>query len=134
MNNKYEKQGNDFLKKTGVTMEVRFYNHAPHFTGETESRDIFKVTLKRDREKHSFTFGQSISESTGTGRNKPTAYGVLTCLTKYDPEGFEDFCGEFGYDTDSRNAENIYDAVCEEWEGVKRIFTPEEIELLAEIQ
>ena len=36
---------------------------------------------------------------------EPTAYDVLTCLTKFDPHAFESFCGDFGYDMDSRAAE-----------------------------
>ena len=65
----YDQQALDFLKKTGATIESRFYNYAPHFKGETESRDIFKVTIKKGGEKYTFPFGQSINDSTGTGRN-----------------------------------------------------------------
>lgn len=65
---------------------------------------------------------------------KPTAYDMLTCLTKYDPGSFENFCGEFGYDTDSRKAERTYNAVREEWYKVKAFFTTEEIAQLSEIQ
>lgn len=64
----------------------------------------------------------------------PTAYCVLTCLTKYDPGTFEDFCSEFGYNTDSRKAEKIYQAVKDEWQNVCALFTDAEIELLQEIQ
>ncbi len=63
----------------------------------------------------------------------PTAYSVLACLTKYDCGTFEDFCSEFGYDTDSKTAEKTYKAVCEEWLNVQRLFTDKEIELLQEI-
>lgn len=65
---------------------------------------------------------------------EPTAYDLLTCITKYDPETFEDFCSKFGYDTDSRKAEKIYNAVREEWFQVLTFFTSEEIEELHEIQ
>ena len=64
----------------------------------------------------------------------PTAYDVLTCLTKNDPGTFKDFCEEFGYDEDSRNAERVYKAVCDEWQNVKTIWTDSEIENLQEIQ
>jgi len=64
----------------------------------------------------------------------PTAYDVLTCLTKYDPGTFEDFCSNYGYDTDSRKAEKIYKEVCDEWLNVAKLFTDAEIEQLQEIQ
>lgn len=64
----------------------------------------------------------------------PTAYDVLACLTKYDPGTFENFCGEYGYDNDSRKAEKVYKAVVNEWQNVAMLFTDTEIEQLQEIQ
>lgn len=64
----------------------------------------------------------------------PTAYSILSCLTKYDPGSFEDFCSEFGYDTDSKKAEKTYNAVVDEYKNVAMLFTDSEIEELQEIQ
>jgi hypothetical protein len=63
----------------------------------------------------------------------PTAYDVLASITKYDVGTFEDFCSEFGYDTDSKKAEKTYNAVKEEWLNINRLFTDAEIEELQEI-
>lgn len=63
----------------------------------------------------------------------PTEYDLLACLTKYDVGTFEDFCGEFGYDTDSRKAEETYSAIKEEYEKVCGLFTDEELTELQEI-
>jgi hypothetical protein len=64
----------------------------------------------------------------------PTAYDVIACLTKYDVGSFEDFCSEYGYDTDSRKAEKTYNAVCEEWLHVQKLWNDDELEELGEIQ
>ena len=64
----------------------------------------------------------------------PSEYDVLSCLTKYDPESFEDFCSEFGYDTDSKKADKVYSGVKEEWLNVCRMWSDSEIEELCEIQ
>lgn len=64
----------------------------------------------------------------------PTEYSVLACLTKYDVGSFEDFCSEFGYDSDSKTADRVYKAVKEEWLNVCRIWNDSEIEQLQEIQ
>ena len=64
----------------------------------------------------------------------PTAYSVLACLQKYEVGEFEDFCSEFGYDTDSRKAEKVYNAVKDEYTQLCTIFSDEEIELMQEIQ
>jgi len=63
----------------------------------------------------------------------PTNYSILACLTKYDPGTFENFCSEFGYNTDSKTAEKTYNAVKNEFQNVCALFTDSEIEQLAEI-
>jgi len=75
--------------------------------------------------------GQKLSLIKGV---KPNEYDVLTCLQKYDVGTFENFCGEFGYDTDSRTAEKTYNAVCDEYKQLCAIFSDDEIEQLQEIQ
>lgn len=64
----------------------------------------------------------------------PNAYDVITCFQKSDPGTFKDFCLEYGYDDDSRKAEEVWRACCAEWDKVRRFFTPEEVEQLQEIQ
>lgn len=66
-------------------------------------------------------------------RREPTPYDVLACITKYHPGTFEDFCGEFGYDTDSRKALATYEAVLQEWGKVSAFFTSGEIKEAQEI-
>lgn len=64
----------------------------------------------------------------------PNAYDVLASLTKYDCGTFEDFCSEFGYDTDSKSAEKTYNAVVKEYQMVCALWNDTEIEQLQEIQ
>jgi len=63
----------------------------------------------------------------------PTAYAVLAALTKSDPGSFEDFCFEYGYDTDSRRAEKTYKAVVDEYNNLTRLFSYEELQEMQEI-
>lgn len=67
-------------------------------------------------------------------REEPTPYNVLACLTKYDVGSFENFCGDFGYDEDSRSAEKIYNAVVKEFKELQTLFSDEELEKMGEIQ
>ena len=64
----------------------------------------------------------------------PTAYDVLSRLQKYDVGSFEDFCSEFGYDTDIRTGKKIYKDAVKEYNNVCKIWTDEEVEQLQEIQ
>lgn len=139
----YTQQANRFCNKYGVKVSAKFIKNDLYFNDDKETRDIFRITISRTAEpkrRFSFNFGQSISQSTGNGANKlvlryiPSAYVVLTCITKNDPDTLENFCSNFGYDTDSRKAEKIYHACVKEWAKVSAFFSAEELEKLQEIQ
>lgn len=121
----YQEQANNFAKKHGITLKVLAHpEYKKYFSDDKEGRYVFKMNICRKQEgqptkQYTFTFGQSIN----AGNEVPTMYDVLTCFTKYDPEDFDNFCSEYGYDNDSRKAEKIYKDVCEEWTAVERIFS-----------
>ena len=125
----YELQGKQFLEETGTTMEVGEPEFGLHFQDDKKPRYRFPVTFKRGKKRFTITFGQSYDADDKV----PTAYDVLTCLTKSNPGSFEDFCGEFGYDSNSRKDERIYKGVCDEWKKVSTMWTADEIEKLQEI-
>lgn len=132
----YQKQATNFLKKTKTNFSAVYVGHDIYFDGDKEARDIYTVTLTRYGKKpFVFKFGQSLADSgiKDGYRKTPTAYDVLSCLQKYDVGTFEDFCDEFGYDTDSRKAEKIYFAVQKEVSEVMRLFG-DVLEDLREIQ
>lgn len=115
----YQKQANDFAKKHGVTLKVIGEpEYRPYFLDDKEERFVFKLQLSRKGKRHTFTFGQSIA----SGSEEPDMYSVLAAIEKNDPEDFEWFCSNYGYDTDSRKAEKIYKAVCREYAAVQRLF------------
>ena len=136
----YKKQGEDFLKSVGATMSAKFLGNMPYFDDDKESRDVYEITFTRNGKTWSFRFGQSIADSgeyvkrnphgktvydhelIKRKRIVPGAYDVLSCIEKYDPGTFEDFCGNFGYDTDSRKAEKTYFAVQKEWSECNKMF------------
>jgi hypothetical protein len=64
----------------------------------------------------------------------PTAYDLITCLEKSEVGTFEDFCGDLGYDTDSRKAEQVYNAVVKQSRQVQKFFTASELSELQEVQ
>lgn len=115
----YQKQAEDFLKETNTSFKAVYEDYREYFPGDKQCREVYRITLKRkNKGSYTFTFGQSIANS----GQEPTPYDVLACLTKYDPETFENFCSEFGYDTDSRTAKRTYKAVVKEYAGVMRLF------------
>lgn len=125
----YDWQAIDFLTKTGTKLSLKFLRHGKYFTDDEDSRDIYRFTLSNSNGRYSAKFGQSIAN---TGR-KPTAYDVLSCLDGSDAGSLEDFCANYGYDTDSREVFQIYKAVKRQAEGMRRLFSADHLEALAEI-
>ena len=115
----YQKNAIDFATKYGIKLQVIGEpEYKRYFSNDKEYRFVFKLRLTRNKKTYTFNFGQSIA----SGSIAPDMYSVLSCLTKYDPETFEDFCSSYGYDEDSRAAERTYKAVCKEYEAVERLF------------
>lgn len=158
----YEKQAQDFLESTGTTLTVEYQYTGPYFPGEKGSRDVYQFTLRNASGEYSARFGDSTHNTERrafarrgpydlTSReakrlglttfaklkearnHKPSAYDILACLSGHEPGTFRDFCDNYGYDTDSIKALEVYKAVQTEWEGVCRLFTAEQLEQLAEV-
>lgn len=130
--NEYTKQALDFLNATSTSLTIEFKKYGSMPWDVLQQRDIYRCKIKNKLGSYSFDFGQSINAS--QRNEQPTEYDILSCLTKYDPETFEDFCSEFGYDEDSRSAKRTYNAVKKEWQAIEKLFSPEQIEQLQEIQ
>lgn len=64
----------------------------------------------------------------------PTEYDILACVEKYSYDSFSDFCSEFGFSTDSISARRTFLACGEEYAGLRRISTEEQMEKMREIQ
>lgn len=52
----------------------------------------------------------------------PSAYDVLACIEKSEPMTFEEFCDNYGYNSDSIADEKTYKAVLDQQIHINRIF------------
>lgn len=116
-----------FVADNGISLKATWADRNPHM--DSRDMDHWKVVLRRDTDKAVIVNGavdmtrsdkrrvMTTYFSKGYGHNgaKPTATEVLSCLAS-DAAGlennnsFEDWCDEYGYDTDSRKAEKTYKA------------------------
>lgn len=130
----------------------QYYFDKPSKRKYTEGKEYFESIDLGTQKKHykdrflsfisnSSMFARSIDDNKALKRlgllkegTPPTEYDILVCLTKYNPGTFENFCDEFGYNTDSKIAEKTYNAVVNEYKNVAMLWTDSEIEQLTEIQ
>lgn len=96
----------------------------------------YGAQVRRFHDKNKARMSAATASSVKVNENYkvPSHYDILSAITKDDPGTFENFCSEFGYDTDSRKAERTYNAVKDEYTNVALLFTDAEIERLQEIQ
>ena len=126
-------QAAEFLTKTGTRLTVKFKEHGLYFVNDKRSRDIYAFTLSRNRRSYAATFGQSIDAA----GQEPTAYDILACLRPNEPEDVDDLMSEFGYEVNSaedyRALEKMARALKRQNAGLRRLFSDDELGLLAEI-
>ena len=69
-------------------------------------------------------------------KRQPSDYSLLACMSmdSYQSDTFEDWCGEFGYDTDSRKALDTFLKCQKISSDINRFFTDAELEQLQDIQ
>lgn len=137
----YEKQAKDFLEATNTTLEIKKaeFQEAPEWATNGNYGIKYFVQLKNAKGSFVFPFWDSISnkekfEHLVAGGKRPSAYSILSALSGYEPEqDYYEFCKEFGYEP-SHSSERVHKAVLKEWENLNKIFTPEELGQLSEIQ
>ncbi len=59
----YDKQAEEFLKKTGTEFKAEFLENNKYFPDDDQTRDIYLITLKRGNREYKFKFGNSIIDS-----------------------------------------------------------------------
>jgi hypothetical protein len=157
--NDYKGQAEAFLHETGVLFEIvkAVPQQSPRWAKDGKHGTCYSVTLAKLKEKPregqyigsiaynrghiakeiQFFFWNSIAEKQKAEErlgylDKPKAYDVLACLYMR-ADTFEDFCANFGYSEDSREAEKTYNEVREQNAKLESIFSPAELEALAYI-
>lgn len=100
-----------FVKRNKITADVVEVDENPTLVVENWDARHYKVVLRRKGKQMTVTF------SVGTGwEREPDVCDVLDCLASdasgYENNGsFEEWCDEYGCDTDSRKAEKAYIAI-----------------------
>ena len=95
-----------FLAGNRITASVEWAEDNPQMADMPYGSNHWRVTFRMGRKRMTTPFSQGPAI-----QKEPTAADVFNCLlsdASYGDQSFDDFCGDMGYDTDSRNAERIH--------------------------
>jgi hypothetical protein len=110
-----------FIKVNKITISSEYADENPNMENSAYDMYNYKVTLYNSRKRQ-----MTLYFSMGKGHNdEPTVIDVLDCLKMdgysfLNDESFTDFCGNFGYDEDSRKAHKTYLAVLKSGEKLNK--------------
>ena len=110
-----------FVSRYGVRMTVEWADDNPHMADTIPGASHWKCCLRCDGRQLTvhFSMGPALS-------GEPSVEDLLDCLAS-DASGaenagsFEEWAGEYGYDTDSRQAERTYHTIERQAAGLKRL-------------
>ena len=126
----YDIQANNFLELTNTTLEITRDDVVEKWGWY---RWKYSCKLRRGHKTYTFPFFDSVKNFEEDER--PLKYDVLACLDTYDYiQGIEDFAFEFGYNIEDRETKRTYNACMRQSKELHRLFTDEELEMLAEIR
>lgn len=98
----------DFIGNAGITSKVKRVESNPNMSDMGAGASHWVVTLKAGRFSMRVPFSQGSAHTVA-----PTAADVLDCLASdaasvENARDFADWCGDYGYDVDSRKAHKTY--------------------------
>ena len=118
----------EFIQAHNIGMSVEPTDSNPNMA-DSEKMDHWKVCLHRGKSRMTLVFSMG---SAHHGKEPATA-DVLDCLAS-DASGmnggFEDWCSETGYDSDSRWAERTYNTIRNQTTRLERFLGPVAFETL----
>ena len=139
-----------YEKQQGKNNPVYTHCKTCNRTGEVPDLDArkhghhYRVTLSKPAHRHdfypskhrlTFDFWSSIADAE-KGIKTVSPYSVLACISgdAYTPETFADFCGEYGYESDSIKALQTFRRCSAFAKRLRAFFTSTELEQLQEIR
>lgn len=132
---KIEKNFNSVKRRIGFTTSISYVKYDYYFQDDNDMRNIYSLTIKRNGKTSSFRFGDSVFNSQNVKR--PKDYEIMYALVQdyysyYDYVNLRDFMSMYGYE-DKEKARKIVNRLKRDFEKLNKLFTTEEIELIARV-
>lgn len=146
MANVYCEQAQKFLDDTNTNLTAVYDCELKQADvwGDKQNKLItrrYKVTLERNRRKYTFDYYTNhidaemlkLFDIDKKEFDDSFNYNVLSCLKLDYSVDFEDFCDNYGYDTDSIRAEKAWLKTLEQNQALRAMYSAEELEQLNDI-
>ena len=116
------RQLDKFISDNRICMESHLVDSNPNISDMPQGSRHWKCVLRYRQRQMTVPFSQGPAIE-----HEPTVGDVLECLAS-DSEGFgqsfDDWCRDYGYNTDSRQAERIYKTTYRQVNSLKRFLGP----------
>lgn len=135
MTTNYQQEAIEALAKCETEMIIKLKDNKKAIwedKNESRERHHYQVTLKNSKGACVFDFFGSINDF--EQGKEPSEYDILACLDYHTSNSFENFCADFGYDSDSRKTNKIWKSSLKQSNELRAIFTDEQIEILSQIR
>lgn len=100
----------DFIKQHKITATADYADRNPNMADDGTKMDHWRVVLRRPGAKMTTYFSMGVAHN----GKEPEAADVLNCLAldsagiENNKHDFDEWCSEYGYDTDSRKAHKTF--------------------------
>jgi hypothetical protein len=120
----------DFIRDNHVRLTAERTDHNPHMDDDARNMDHWKCKLIVGPRSMTVYFSKGFAHNGA----EPTAPEVLDCLasdaSSVVDASFEDWCSEYGYDTDSRKAEQTYKTIRRQARRLRDLFSSDAFKTL----
>ncbi len=131
---------NKLIEKFKIKMSSEPVDKRPDGDGWADGSSHYKVLITAlvPGENESSSMSLYYSMGPGLKGSEPTLNDILECLSmdssSTNGQNFEDWAGDFGYDSDSRKAEKIFNQCIKQSHDLKRLLGDEGFEELIQIE
>ena len=101
----------DLCNRIGLALEWAPSDRNPHMRDMPPGSQHYKCTLELDGERMELRFSKGPACEYGVTVEEVVACLCMDALGYFNVDSFEEWAEEYGYDTDSRQAEKTYKAV-----------------------
>ena len=137
LRSEYQAQAINFLLETNTICDIVSTGTKSPSWDNKHKVNAYSVTLKNSKHSYTFEFFDSINNTEKLKSARFDFYSVLAGMGHCTPESFDEFCSDYGYtfanETEYIKAKTTHLACLDQDKNLRKLFTPEQMKQLNEI-